>query len=60
MQINSRKRRKNDNQCVICFEEFITEYGCKRLPCNHKFHSQCIGKWLLVQKTCPTCRKNVI
>lgn len=26
-------------------------------PCNHKFHEECLTRWMEVKLECPTCRK---
>lgn len=46
--------------CVICLSESDTagQHLC-RLPCNHVFHRACVGKWLSMQDSCPTCRRQV-
>ncbi|CAB1098444.1 unnamed protein product [Ectocarpus sp. CCAP 1310/34] len=46
--------------CVICLSENDTagQHLC-RLPCNHVFHRVCVGKWLSMQDSCPTCRRQV-
>lgn len=46
--------------CIICLSEGGTEAGnlC-HLPCEHVFHRTCVGKWLRVQASCPTCRREV-
>lgn len=46
--------------CVICLSEDCTagELLCL-LPCEHVFHRACVGKWLRVQASCPTCRRQV-
>lgn len=47
--------------CVICLSEDSTteEQLLCRLPCNHVFHRACVGKWLSMQDSCPTCRSQV-
>ncbi|KAI4467644.1 ring zinc finger protein [Holotrichia oblita] len=47
-----------DNVCIICREEMST--GCKKLPCNHIFHTACLRSWFQRQQTCPTCRLNIL
>ena len=44
--------------CNICydFSEKRTKLLARPLKCNHYFCSDCIGKWLLRNNTCPTCR----
>ncbi|KAL1618304.1 hypothetical protein SLS54_007281 [Diplodia seriata] len=40
--------------CTICTEEFEPGQDVRLLPCNHKFHPECIDPWLLnVSGTCP-------
>lgn len=46
--------------CVICLVESGSEAGSLcHLPCDHVFHRICVGKWLSVQASCPTCRREV-
>jgi E3 ubiquitin-protein ligase synoviolin len=47
-----------DNVCIICREEMRTL--CKKLPCNHIFHTSCLRSWFQRQQTCPTCRMDVL
>lgn len=43
--------------CSICTEDFNKGEEVRVLPCNHKFHPDCIDPWLLnVSGTCPLCR----
>lgn len=43
--------------CSICTEDFIQGEEVRVLPCNHKFHPDCVDPWLLnVSGTCPLCR----
>jgi hypothetical protein len=41
--------------CCICID-FIVE-GDFSLPCNHRFHMNCIKKWIQKSKACPLCNK---
>jgi len=47
-----------DNVCIICREEM--RLMCKKLPCNHIFHRNCLRSWFQRQQTCPTCRMDVL
>lgn len=43
--------------CSICTEDFSKGEEVRVLPCNHKFHPDCVDPWLLnVSGTCPLCR----
>jgi len=47
----------NSLGCSICTEDFETGQDQRVLPCNHKFHPECVDPWLLnVSGTCPLCR----
>jgi hypothetical protein len=41
-------------ECAICRETFLKPYT---LQCSHTFCKKCIGSWMRVRKSCPTCRK---
>ena len=47
-----------DHTCIICREDMIE--SCKKLPCNHIFHTSCLRSWFQRQQTCPTCRMDVL
>ena len=50
--------QSGDNVCIICREDMLT--ACKKLPCNHIFHTSCLRSWFQRQQTCPTCRMEVL
>ncbi|KAG6601438.1 E3 ubiquitin-protein ligase MPSR1, partial [Cucurbita argyrosperma subsp. sororia] len=43
-------------ECVICLEEIEAGDLAKQMPCSHKFHGDCIEKWLELHGSCPICR----
>lgn len=45
-----------DDRCPICLEEWEAGEKAKRMPCKHRFHGECIEKWLNVHGSCPICR----
>jgi len=53
-------------ECAICQDEFIDPKDpsrkpvfARQLPCEHRFHDECIRPWLTRNGTCPICRKSV-
>lgn len=44
------------DQCVICLEEWGVGEKAKKMPCKHRFHEECIVKWLKIHGSCPVCR----
>ncbi|KAL5313084.1 hypothetical protein ACEPPN_019511 [Leptodophora sp. 'Broadleaf-Isolate-01'] len=49
--------RSDGLRCSICVEDFAKGEDIRVLPCNHKFHPNCIDPWLLnISGTCPLCR----
>lgn len=51
--------QNNQNTCMICLCDFELTENCKRLPCRHVFHSDCIQEWLRRCTDCPICKDNV-
>ncbi|XAR55987.1 Ubiquitin--protein ligase [Bertholletia excelsa] len=44
-------------ECVICLEEWeVCRTVVKEMPCKHRFHGECIEKWLGIHGSCPVCR----
>lgn len=46
-------------QCIICMESYNELEMVKKLPCGHIFHKECIAQWLIKEKTCPFCKKEI-
>lgn len=43
-------------ECAICLDGF--EAG-KEMPCGHRFHGECLERWLGVHGSCPVCRREL-
>lgn len=44
------------DECGVCLAKLEANAQVSRLPCQHVFHPECIGKWLTQCKnSCPLC-----
>lgn len=50
---------KDQQQCIICQEEFNDGEKIKKLSCNHIYHCECIDEWLMKERKCPCCNKEI-
>ena len=52
---------EKDLECCICMNQFdgqkIIELKCSG---KHKFHSDCLEKWVESKPSCPICRGTII
>ena len=58
-----KENYKIDNQCAICFDTMKDNGRTTKTKCGHKFHSECIDRWLTDynnNNTCPTCREILV
>ena len=51
----SKVTEHDGTNCSICLEACTGLV--KTLPCQHRFHEQCIAQWLAAHNTCPDCRR---
>ncbi|KAL1216638.1 putative E3 ubiquitin-protein ligase RHG1A [Cardamine amara subsp. amara] len=47
-------------KCVICLSKLKGSEEASKLECGHKFHFECIKKWLIVENMCPLCKEAVL
>ncbi|XP_048232157.1 E3 ubiquitin-protein ligase BIG BROTHER isoform X2 [Ricinus communis] len=52
-------RKKAGERCVICQMRYKRGDKQMKLPCKHVYHSECISKWLGINKVCPVCNNEV-
>ncbi|GBP38843.1 E3 ubiquitin-protein ligase RNF165 [Eumeta japonica] len=48
-----------DEKCTICLSVLEVDSDCRRLPCMHLFHMECVDQWLSTNKHCPICRVDI-
>ena len=52
-------KSEKEYDCTICMEKIEKNTDVYKISCNHKFHKQCLNKWLKEKFECPTCRTNI-
>tara|TARA_Y100000385_G_C13081658_1_gene634247 strand:- start:377 stop:1276 length:900 start_codon:yes stop_codon:yes gene_type:complete len=50
--------KDDDNICSICRDELMFLDKKTELMCGHKFHTDCILRWITRNPTCPNCRND--
>jgi len=50
---------KEDSNCAICLSNYELGEEVRFLPCNHHFHALCVDQWLLTNKSCPFCKRDI-
>ncbi|KAI3849024.1 hypothetical protein MKX03_011467 [Papaver bracteatum] len=51
---------KENDTCIICQAEYKKLEKIGILDCGHEYHVECIKQWLLINKTCPICRRPAV
>ncbi|KAJ6836796.1 E3 ubiquitin ligase BIG BROTHER-related [Iris pallida] len=50
---------ENSDKCVICRSDYEAGDPLVVLSCKHNYHSECITRWLQINKVCPICSTEV-
>lgn len=48
------------DNCAVCLEPFNNNQCLRVLPCLHEYHRDCVDPWLLLQHTCPLCKRSIL
>ncbi|XP_059909889.1 RING finger protein 215 isoform X2 [Gadus macrocephalus] len=46
--------------CAVCLEPFNNNQCLRVLPCRHEYHRDCVDPWLILQHTCPLCKRSIL
>jgi len=57
---NNKDDSSNVESCTICIADYKQGDKIKTLPCMHKFHKDCIDKWLGLKSECPMCKYDLL
>lgn len=49
-------QESSQQTCMICLGDFDIGDGCRKLPCRHMFHEECVDEWLRRCTDCPICK----
>jgi E3 ubiquitin-protein ligase BIG BROTHER-like protein len=55
----SLANKTGTDRCVICQMEYEEDESLAALSCDHPYHSECLTKWLQINKICPICSTEV-
>ena len=47
-------------RCSVCLCDLERGECCRRLPCLHMFHKDCIDDWLKRNRSCPVCKTDIV
>ncbi|KAL4471519.1 hypothetical protein ABPG74_008412 [Tetrahymena malaccensis] len=57
-EADTQNLEEDENQCIVCLENFNNDDNVRILKCQHYFHQTCVDEWLKTKKDCPVCRQS--
>ncbi|KAK9132290.1 hypothetical protein Scep_011818 [Stephania cephalantha] len=60
LKTRNYKFSQEAESCSICIDGFKVDEKIGSLSCGHEFHINCIKDWLIVNNTCPICRRSAL
>lgn len=58
--LGAQEQGGETENCAVCLEQFHKKQCLRVLPCLHEFHRDCVDPWLLLQQTCPLCKRSIL
>lgn len=55
LEIHSDPLKNEDKKS----QENLLHDSFMETPCGHRFHSECLKEWILINQTCPLCKKKI-
>eukprot|EP00960_Hanusia_phi_P047952 758684-Hanusia_phi.AAC.12 len=52
-------QESEESDCSICLAAICQGNFTAILPCSHRFHHQCVMRWLNQSRACPYCRARI-
>ncbi|WVZ05009.1 hypothetical protein V8G54_018355, partial [Vigna mungo] len=53
-------KEQETDLCVICQDEYKNQEEIGILQCQHRYHANCIRRWLHEKNVCPICKSEVL
>ncbi|KAG7280952.1 hypothetical protein CRUP_022963 [Coryphaenoides rupestris] len=57
---DSSSQPMETENCAVCLEPFNNNQCLRVLPCRHEYHRDCVDPWLILQHTCPLCKRSIL
>jgi hypothetical protein len=51
---------KTNSACTICLCKVKKQTPAYDIECGHRFHPECLEKWVMERPNCPTCRTAIV